>query len=240
MKRITITLIVLMLGFGLMAQNLSSFVSVDSPNANRDNEYQCLSGSVFSQTYPSSDRAYYGDDGFKYSRVADDYVASSSFSNIRFWGVNSIGDYTLGATETFIIRFYGNNSTTPSIPGTELYSFIVSATPVDLGINFGAYGTIYQLDIDFGTTVTLLEGWVSITRHNQSDNKKFAAIAVTDVTGNMRSYDNIEGEWIQGVHGNLMFCLGGTPAVPISNWALVIGVLLISGFIVVKFRTRMA
>ena len=32
----------------------------------------------------------------------------------------------------------------------------------------------------------------------------------------------------------------GTQSVPVSNWALVIGLLLISGFIVIRFRTKMA
>lgn len=241
MKKITITLMTLLLGFGLMAQNLPYISGENTQNTNRDNEYVCLPTSVFSQVYSTAPNAYYGDSDYTYSRAADDFTATSSFNSIRFWGINYAGG-PINTTETFVIKFYEPNTSDPNIPGTEVNSFTVLANPIDLGI-IAINSPVYQVDINFGTTINLLDGWVSITRQNPGDGYRFAVMASTDVVGNEASYDNGTGTWLpNGSNANLLFCLGntGSPAVPLSNWALVISLLLISAFIVVRFRTRIA
>ncbi len=239
MKKLAITLIAFLLGFGLLAQTTPSFIVDENPvPSERSNEYVCEQDAVFSQVFPDANTGYYAEETFQWTRAADDYTASIPFTSMRFWGVNYLG-CPIGATQTFTIRFYERNLVDPNIPGTEVNSFTVAATPLDIGISMFS-SPVYQIDIDFGNIVTLLDGWVSVTRLDSGDGCEFVWVAYDDGLGNERSYD---GSWINGATGNtgnLLFCFSSTPPIPVSNWAIILGVLLIGTFIVVRYRTRLA
>ena len=236
MKKMTILLIAMVMSLGLIAQDLPYInVNGEMPASPKDNEFVCVPNSVFSQVYPTYTNGYFAEETQKYSRAADRYTATGEFRSIRLWGVNYSGG-AINATETFIIRFYELNSGNPIIPGAEVSSYSVSVNPVDMGISAPWGPTpIYQADIDFGATVTLLDGWVSVSRLNTTDGMRFAMLAVMN-SGSQVSYDSDTNTWITGSGASLMFCLGDPPSVPLSNWALIMSMLLISGFIVIRTR----
>jgi len=237
MKKMTILLMAMVMSLGLIAQDLPYInVNGEMPASPKDNEFVCAPNSVFSQVYPTYDNGYFAEETLQYSRAADRYTATGEFRSIRFWGVNYSGG-AINATETFIIRFYELNSGNPIIPGAEVGTYSVSVNPIDMGIS-APWGptAIYQVDLDFGATVTLLDGWVSVSRLNTTDGMRFAMLANQIGSGSQVSYDSVSDTWVTGSGSYLMFCLGDPPPVPLSNWALIMSMLLISGFIVIRTR----
>jgi hypothetical protein len=97
------------------------------------------------------------------------------------------------------------------------------------------FGGDYLIDVAFPAPVTLLDGWVSITRVNPGDGCTFGWLG--DYTGNSASYSLYDNSWVTS-DGMLAFCLGGgeIPETPVSNWALIIGVILIGTFVIIRFR----
>lgn len=236
MKKMTLLLMAMVMSLGIMAQDLPYInVNGDVPVSPKDNEFVCAPNSVFSQVYPTYASGYFSDGAHTYTRTADDYTTTNPFSSMRFWGVNYCGG-AINATETFIIKFYERNTTDPSIPGVEVNSFTIAASITDMGLTapWGCNTPMYQIDIDFGATVTLLDGWMSVTRQNPGDVYAFAMIA-SGSAGNVCSYNSTSDTW-QTDTKSLMFCLGAPPPVPLSNWALIISMILISGFIVIRTR----
>jgi hypothetical protein len=228
MKKIT-SILLLSLALSVLtitAQVVPMFVKAPG-TMNRDAQYGCLDNSLFSQLPSPLDAGWYGDDAYAFYRVADDYTVTAPFATMRFWGANI---YTCppGATQAFIVKFYQRNPGDPTIPGPEVYSFNLTAVPQPINLVFGVD---YQIDVTF-PPVSLLDGWVSITRVNPGDGCTFVWLG--NYTGNSASYD---GTWYPS-GASLAFCLGGegVPQTPVSNWALIIGVILIGTFVVFRFR----
>jgi hypothetical protein len=210
----------------ITAQNVPMSVKA-AGTMNRDAQYSCLDNSLFSQLPVPIEAGWYGDDAYTFYRIADDYSVVAPFSTMRFWGSNI---YTCppGTSVNFIIKFYERNTGDPAIPGPEVYSYSLSTVPQPINLLFG---NDYQIDLTF-PTVTLLDGWISLTRVNPGDGCSFVWLG--NYTGNSASYD---GSW-QPSQGMLAFCIGGegVPQTPISNWALIIGIILIGTFVIIRFR----
>jgi hypothetical protein len=234
MKKYTFLFVLplILLGFSVVAQ--PSMYAKGPGGAGRAGEYSCPENSVFSQTPSSTPYTFFGEDNFTYSRIADDYVSTGPIGSMRFWGVNFAygGGCTPGATIDFIIKFYGRNLVDPTIPGTEAASFTITATPVSFPLAEWPGWATYQIDVNFPTGVTLTDGWISITRTNASDGCQFGWMGTEPGTGNSESYS---GNWVSS-GGNLAFCLGPASVVPVSNWAIFAGLLLIGTFIVLRYR----
>lgn len=228
MKKIT-SILVLSLVLSVLALTAQvSPMSVKAPGPmNRDAQYSCLDNSLYSQLPAPLEAGWFADDGTSPSRVADDYTVTAPFTTMRFWGVN-INACPPGALQTFTIKFYQRNTGDATIPGTEVNSFNLTAVPQPIYLLFGGD---YQIDLTF-PPVTLLDGWVSVTRINPGDGCTFLWLG--NNTGNSASYI---GSWVPS-GGMLAFCLGGegVPQTPVSNWALIIGVILIGTFVVFRFR----
>ena len=205
-----------------------------------DDDFGCLPGSVYSQVYQTFDEAFYCQEDFEFYEAYDDYVASGAFTEMRFWGSNAY-NCPPGATETFTVKFYDRNQAQPTRPGTEMFSFTVAGTITDLGIlpwwAENSLSTVYQIDLNFSSPVTLLDGWVSVTRLISGDGCDFVWLANSASTygGNEVSYSDNQG-FDEG-DADLLFCLGGSPPpVPLTNWALGFGLLLMATFLVVRIR----
>ena len=98
-----------------------------------------------------------------------------------------------------------------------------------------------RYDVTFPSSVSLATGWVSIVKVNPGSDCIFAWLNTQ--SGDSRFGYNQYGASINYVTSfqDLSFCLtGSTSSVPLSNWALAIGLLLISGFIVVRYRMKRA
>jgi hypothetical protein len=216
----------------LMAQqNLSDPARGAALPASRDYVYLCMENPVFSQVFPSSYTGHwcqYG--GYVQTVVADDYSASGPFSSFRIWG----GDYyscPLAPTEEFDIFIWDGS---PFLGGNLVHSFTLQGTTTSTGI-VNVSTSIYQIDFDFGIPINLLNGWIGITRKGATCSEGFAWAFDDYDTGNSVQ-KNYDGSW-QVRNTNLFFCLGGTTGVvPISNWALFIGIGLILVFALVRFR----
>jgi hypothetical protein len=235
MKKFTLVLVLTICVFSLFAQQIAPSVTKGNPVpvSTRAGEFQCLPNAVFSQVFPTFDDGYYADNAYYFDWVADDYSASAPFSTMRFWG-NNYSSCIPGATQTFEIKFYDGN---PCSGGTLMYSFTKSATPLPNGL-IPVWSSVecYQVDIDFGSTITLLNGWVSVSRVNPGDGCVFVWLAYDDgFVGNGVSHNTDQGCYNNGT--DMLFCLGGDlETVPVSNWALLIGIALIMTIAVVRFR----
>lgn len=228
MKKLLLTILSLALTVSIMAQQAPASARKGTlPPPGRDNEFVCQAGSVFSQVYPVHDNGIYCQAGYGYYLVADNYSATAPFSTFRFWG----GDYygcTLAPTEPFTVIIYNGD---PSAGGTPVFTSTLPGTVTPIGVISFGNTPLYQIDINLGTTITQLNGWIGVTRINPSCDVAFGW--TSDLAGNSLSYD---GTWVS-TESNLMFCLGGgNEEVPVSDWALYIGLGLILVFTVVRFR----
>jgi hypothetical protein len=232
MKKIKIILLLSMMLplLNITAQKVPAFAQ-GAGTANREAEFGCVPNSLYSQLPAPLATGWFADDGYGFTRAADDYTVTGPFSTMRFWGSNYDG-CPIGATQDFIIKFYQRNAGDPTIPGAEAYSFSLTAVPQPISL---FYNPDYQIDVTFPSSVTLLDGWVSVTRVNPNDQCVF--IWYGSIGGNAASYYLPNNAWeIQGAA--LAFCLGGgeLPETPLSNWALIIGIILIGTFVIIRFR----
>jgi hypothetical protein len=231
MKKSLLSIVLVVMASMVMAQkapmspNLGNYV----PSA-RDNEYQCMPGSVFSQVNPSLATLFYCQAGYPYFRAADDYTATAPFSSLRIWGGDFYG-CSLGPVESFDIKIWDGE---PWASGNLIYSATLNGTTSTIGFNILSTD-VYQIDFDLGSTITQLNGWIGVTRNNASCDQGFAwACYNYNTTGNSIIYD---GSWYSA-YSDMMFCLGEAvpQEVPVSNWALFIGLGLIIMFTVIRFR----
>jgi len=233
MKKVTFLLFALLCVNTIYAQQLPAGVAKGNETFgnNRDLPFQCLPNPAFSQVFLTYDNAYWCDNASSYDFIAEDYTASTSFSTMRIWGGNF---YTClpGTSQNFLINFYDGN---PCEGGVLIHSFAKTATITPLGIIF-AGAELYQADINFGVTINLLNGWVSITRINPGEICEFGWLAVYQPDGNMVQH-YISGGCNYG-QASQFFCLGGElpSEVPIANWALIIGIALIALTAFIRFR----
>jgi hypothetical protein len=235
MKMIKSTLVLLMALSLLTATAQVKPMYVKAPGTmNRDAEYGCLPNSLFSQLPSPLLGVWFGDDSYEYSVIADDYTVSGPFTTMRFWGNNYSG-CPAGSSQAFTIKFYQRNAVNPAIPGPEVNSFNLTVIPQPINL---LYGPDYQVDVVFPSQVNLLDGWVSLMRINPGDGCIFGWYGNTG--GNSASFNHFDQTWAPS-EGILAFCLGGegVPETPVSNWALIIGIILIGTFVIFRFR-RMA
>lgn len=231
MKKYTL-LFILSLAFGLSvtAQQQPMFAK-GTGSTGRAGEYSCPGNSIFSQTPYTTLYSWFGDDTYAYTRIADDYITTEPIGSMRFWGLNYF-TCPPGTSLDFIIKFYERNVADPTIPGNEVASFNITAVPQPFYLAEWPDSYPYQVDVIFPGGVTLTDGWISITRTNASDGCTFGWMGTEPGTGNSASYN---GSWLVS-GGNLAFCLGPSAIIPISNWAIFAGLLLIGTFIIVRYR----
>lgn len=211
---------------GTMSPDLGNYVP-----SSRDNEFVCMPNAVFSQVAPALYDLYYCQVGQSYGwyLAADDYTASAPFTTLRIWGGDFYG-CPLSATEPFDIKIWDGE---PWDTGNLIYSATVNGTTSLIGLNLVSTD-IYQIDLNLGTSITQLNGWIGVTRNNATCNSGFAWAFFNSGIGN--SVIN-NGAWYSGA-SDMMMCLGNEamPETPISNWALLIGLGLIVTFTIIRFR----
>ena len=233
MKKIIGIFLLMSLSAGLMAQGQpGAALSEGEPVQLEVIDVECMDNPAFSQVSTEYHNAYFADDGSDYLFVADDYLATQPFASLRFWGANFYGGIP-GATESFIIKIYDGP---PNAGGVEIYSDTKVLTPVLTGYTapWGGNTPIYYVDVDFGTHITQLTGWIVVGRVNPDPATQFAWLSYDG--GNGLFYQNSSGDWFT-TGSSHFFCLGGDPpSVPIGKWALFVGLAMMVAFVVVRYR----
>lgn len=190
--------------------------------------------------------------GNKTAQIADDFIVPAE----KRWNleiVAVIGDYWNGAgpADSFTVQIYSDNS---GLPGTLLYE--------QTGLTASQTGN--RFDIPLTMTINLYEGhyWISVfavmpfspkgqwgIAWNEAPQKNypFADQDPDQLFGGVwpASWGQSSNVSIWSGRNNYDICfeLDGTEdaaPVPISNWAIIIGIFLISTFIILKYRKRIA
>jgi hypothetical protein len=196
-------------------------------NPNRDATVECMELSVFSQL-PAYNTGYFSDDLDGWISFTA-YSASGPFSIVRVFAGNYSGG-PINASENYTVLIYNG---APNAGGVLMHTFTKTATPVSLGINFNGTDR-YYVDIDLGQGVNLLNGWISVYRNSVSSPYVFSWMADynygTTIQKNLGTGDFIQSQ------ATLLICLGNAGVVPVSNWALFIGIGLIMALVILRFR----
>lgn len=231
MKKFFVLLFVVVITAAVMAQEQqSSFAYDGDKSVTVGRNFSCPPGTVFSQIPGIYDNGYYCQDGHPFFLAATNYTVSGPFGNFRFWGQDVFG-CTLAATEEFEVIIWDGD---PSDDGNIIFQETLNGVTTDTGESiFGS--AIYQIDIDLGTTITQLSGYIGITRNEPSCSSGFGWGADDSGSGHRLSYDGTL--WYSGTD-DLFFCLSSDEpvSVPISNWAFYLGILLMISFVIIRFR----
>ncbi len=187
------------------------------------------------------------------AQIADDFIVPAS----KRWTIETvatIGAYWNGSgtATSFTVQIYSDNGGTPNLPGTLLYE--------QTGLSYSQTGN--KFDIPLSSNIQLYEGhyWISVfavmsyaaggqwgIAWNQSPqiNYVFADQDPDQVLGGTwaDTWEQSSNYFAGRNNYDLCFELGGTEdaaPVPVSNWAILIGVLLIGTFIAFKYKKRIA
>ncbi len=203
----------------------------------------CTAGSIFSQSLLNPPSAYSSDENG--SIQLDDFSGlTEDIGGITFWGImwdGSTDCYSAGPQD-FEIKFFQNNA---GAVGTLEETFNVTVTPTSTGqyfVNPSVTALIIRFDVIFPNAVSLTDGWFSVVKANPSgDPCMFYHLNTTNGNGHSAYILSSSPGTVNYTTNNRSFCLAGySPPIPLSNWALGIGLLLISGFIVIRFRRKIA
>lgn len=209
--------------------------------SNRSGELDCAANSVFGQAPVNSTTSLFSDEGTAYGsqHIYDNFSGLTEYiGGITFWGIMYDGGdcYTPGSQD-FEITFFQDNAGSPGAMVQQPFS--VTVTPTETG-EFVSGVSILRYDINFPSSISLPSGWVSVVKLNPGNEPCSFAWLNTTNGDNTIAY-NQGGGTISLANGyDVSFCLKAPAAVPVSNWALVISLLLISGFIVIRYRRRLA
>ena len=236
MKKITITLFALILGFGLMAQTQVPWMISGDDNQNpmygAGNEFICTTNAFFGQD-PNTITAHTSDIKLGY-QVYDNFSGiTNDIYTIDWWGATPDNNGSwIPCTEnpkSFEISFYQDNA---GAPGTLVYSFTVSVTGQSTGQTIAGFPiNKYSADLPIAVT-SLTNGWVSIYGNPLGS---CAFLWEESDTGDDLAYQSGSN-----IYTDLSFCLYGPPPIPVSNWAIYLSIFLMLIFSAFYFRRRLA
>jgi len=147
--------LVFVTNFSFSQEAQEDFRAPDGVMISNTHNFECMPDAVFSRIPLTYNGGAFADVSYTFTKVAESYSASAPISTMRFWGYRDIK-----TTEDFLIEFYDG---TPGAPGTSvIHTFNVSISPIGTGFtNLGL--EIFQFDVDFGTNIKQLNGWLSIS-----------------------------------------------------------------------------
>lgn len=245
MKKITLLFLSIFVTFSLMAQ-----LQVSTPSGHFELVNSTKGTALYSQMSPDFSgiaSQEFPDFGNCRLQSADDFVVPSGGWDIT--SVEVLGSYFngTGPVTTFIVEIYADNSGLPN--STALFS--------QTGLTYTDVGGLFSIPLS--STIQLDPGhyWISIMAdmdfllYGQWAWQMHAAPQINYPFANQDPCVLIGGAWgttwttgtttMPGYPTHdFCFAIYGAPSIPVSNWALGIGLLLISGFIVIRFRRRLA
>lgn len=218
---------------------LSTKVDEASISANRTIGMHCPSNSVYGQAGDNPTLAYFSDDGaLNNSQKMYDQFSGLVYDieGIKFWGIFwSGGECYTGGPVDFEISFYNDNAGTI---GSLDQSFSVTITPTVTGLLVSG-SSLLQFEFKLPSPVSLSNGWVSIVRKNPGNSACVFAWANTNSGDDVYGWNELDGSYAYFTGDNLAFCLTGGPLpVPLSNWAIILGILLIGISLLFRYKRK--
>jgi hypothetical protein len=199
----------------------------------------CPENSLFSNGPIPIDYAGTSDDQSCFTVYDNFSNVSSSIGHITFWGYelhfgspcSFFCDCTPSNPKTFEIKFYTDNA---GAVGTPVSSFTVTPTK-EFCMTVDIYDTVsmFRYDANLAPAFNLTAGWVSIRAVGGTDACWF--LWAGSDADDMFAYQPCDGESLTRSQ-DFAFCLGSSTAVPIANWALILGVVLIGTFVFIRYR----
>ncbi len=191
--------------------------------SNRDLIPTCTDGSLFGQSpvsnfnvkSVSNTTALYN--GAIYRKYENFDGLTKPVMGITFWG--EFIDTKVGSPMPFRIIFYDDQA---GLPGNIIASFDLPIRPQ--AVPGGGFAYKYVFHTSLPSAVDLQKGWISI-QGNLSDNS-FLWGGTSDNTGDWSIYTKDDGIYTMNPH-NLFFCLDSGSLVPISPYAIILGIVLI-------------
>lgn len=226
MKKIITFLFIALIASGtVFAQNAKSISDLNGTPSRDVVDLTCPSGSLYAQL-PDGLNGWCGNVGYYFS---DNVLVApgSPVTSITFWMIEQVTFNPLSVD----IHFFQNAS---GIPGAIIASYPGLLLP---GIPTGEFSfglPVLAYTYVLPSPITLAAGdWVGIAEYPDDYAHHYWA---TSSDGDGINY--FTGGTYLGSF-DLAFCLGGEGAplaTPVSNWALIIGVILIGSFVILRFR----
>ncbi len=205
----------------------------------------CGSYSIFSQSLLNPPSGFSSDENGN-TQLDNFYGLTDPIYSITFWGYMWDGSsdcYISGSQDFEIIFFQNIGDPVNGTIGTLVQTFDITVTPLETGMIYtntyhGVVAQILRYEVTLPSNVSLSEGWFSVVKKNPTS---------SSCLFNFLNTTNGDGHSAYQLHGssdfnyatnNRAFCLSKAPPIPVSNWALVVGILLITIFIVVRYRKQ--
>jgi hypothetical protein len=205
----------------------------------------CPPASVFSQSpYGPNDlwNAFTSDNS-----PEAQYLCFENFSGITqpvtavgFWGLNLMYDDGWYACNdesdmTFEVKFYQDNA---GSPGAEVYSESITVLGEEVAPYF--LGSLLYYRVGMFTPVNLSAGWISIQGTSVGSPNNCLFLWMSSPTGDGSSYQADSGNTMSQLYSNLSICIEAdselVPEVPVALWTLGIGLALIAGSVILRYR----
>lgn len=200
----------------------------------------CPVGSLFSNLPYLNFGAGISDDQRCFTCYDNFNNVSSPFNTIVFWGFDITYTYDYvgcipDAAKEFEIVFYQNNA---GAVGNPVATYLV--TPLKefcVTSSFYDNAPLFKYEVSLDAPVDLSEGWISIRAVGGTDDCWFAwDIASSGDQQMWQKCDDLFNYYAL----DLAFCLTNKDntftTIPLANWALMIGILLIAFITVFRFR----
>ena len=152
---------------------------------------------------------------------------------VTIWGILYDGaDCYTGGSDDFVVEFFQDVA---GIVGPMTQTFSLTVTPTVTGSILSG-SSLLRYDLTLPSNVSQVNGWIMIYRVNPGNSNCAFAWAIATTGDNLMGFNQFGGA-ITYFADNVAFCLSGpNELVPLSNWALFIGIGLILVFTVVRFR----
>jgi hypothetical protein len=247
LQKLLVLLLSLIMLSGMSQQQLTSKITSNGVQGSAQRGTtafeSCPPSSVFSQAPVLPDNinwsAYTSDDNSLFT-----YLVYENFSGItqpitavHFWGLKLYyaGGWDICTGENsmvFNVKFYQDNA---GSPGALVDSESINIYEDNTGLDYGL-GYLYHYKAVPESPVNLSAGWISIQGTVSINPDDCVFLWMNSLTG--------DGSGIQSPTGplndNLSLCIeaggGPVPETPIAPWALVIGIFLIAGSIMLRYR----
>lgn len=253
MKKLSILLFSLFISSGLLAQLQGGGPSSSYPATRGASE-----ASLYSQMIPHTNinsvaAQELPDVGFCRLQAADDFIVPGGggwdISRIEVLGNYWNANPNDGPANSFIVEIYMDEGGLPSTSPLHTQS----------GLTFTENAGLFSIPLSSGIHLPTGQYWISVMAEMSFDpngqwgwawhaapqqNLLFANQNPCDLPLNdgvwPTSWAPASNTWPSRANYDVCFAIYGSPAIPISNWAILFGIFLIGAFMLIRYRRSLA